>query len=258
MFVNIFPNFDKGRILKKEMLDNLRDYPRNFFDIYFKDFSKGIISGADLVVGEKDITVAKGIIKFDNKLYMLEKEVSIPYYATNRESIIKVRFLDSAINSDFTVNTAEIFIDDNTNIERDELELGRFKLKERAQLRQDYTDFHDFSTEYNTLNIINVEYSGVGKSTMNPIILRYFSKIILKNKVDNPYDITFAMQCMNQKYTDREVVLYYISNRSGIEYKEYSNMQIYRYLCQIARDAESGVKRRVQNRQNRQLKIIVD
>lgn len=258
MFVNIFPNFDKGRILKKEMLDNLRDYPRNFFDIYFKDFSKGIISGADLVVGEKDITIKKGIIKFDSKLYMLEKEVSIPYYATNRESIIKVRFLDSAINSDFTVNTAEIFIDDNTNIERDELELGRFKLKERAQLRQDYTDFHDFSTEYNTLNIINVEYSGVGKSTMNPIILRYFSKIILKNKADNPYDITFAMQCMNQKYTDREVVLYYISNRLGIEYKEYSNMQIYRYLCQIARDAESGVKRRVQNRQNRNSRIIVD
>lgn len=258
MFVNIFPNFDKGRILKKEMLDNLRDYPRNFLDIYFKDFSKGIISGADLIVGEKDITVTKGIIKFDNKIYMLEKEISIPYYATNKEAIIKVRFLDGALNSDFTINTAEIFIDESENIERDEMELGRFKLKERAKLRQDYTDFYDFSTEYNTLNIINVEYSGINKSTIHSNILRYFARIVFKNRSDNPYDIAFAMQCMNESCIDREVIIFYISNRLGVEYSNYSNMQIYKYLCQIVREVESGVRKKVQSRQNRQARIIVD
>jgi hypothetical protein len=258
LFVNIFPNFDKGRILKQEMLENLRDYPRNFFDIYFKYFSKGIISGADLVVGEKDITVAKGIIKFENKIYMLEREVTVPYYATNKEVIIKVKFIDQAVKGDFNINTAELFIDENTFIERDELELGRFKLREGAQLRADYKDFLDFSTEYNTLNIINVEYSGVKKSTLHPSILRYFSAIILKSEVDNAYDITFAMQCMNQMYMDRELILYYISNRLGIEYKEYSNMQIYKHLSQIAREAESGVKRKIETRHNRQTRIIVD
>jgi hypothetical protein len=138
------------------------------------------------------------------------------------------------------------------------LELGRFKLKDGAELRQNYQDFYDLSTEYNTINIINVEYSGVKKSTMHPYILRYFSTIILKNKVDNPYDIAFAMQCMSQNCIDREAILYYLSNRLGIDYKECSNMQIYKYLSQIVREVGSGIKRRVENRQNRTSRIIVD
>jgi hypothetical protein len=94
LFANVFPNFHKGRILKKEMLENLRDYPRNFIDIYFKDFSKGIISGVDLVVGEKNITVSKGIIKFRSKIYMLEEEIKLLYCSTNKEVVIKVKFSD--------------------------------------------------------------------------------------------------------------------------------------------------------------------
>ncbi|MBC2582947.1 DNA and RNA helicase, partial [Clostridium sp. DJ247] len=233
-------------------------YPRNFLDIYFKDFSNGVISGADLIVGEREIIVTKGIIKFANKLYMMERDISIPYYAANKELIIKVRFLDGALNSDFTINTAEIFIDENTVIERDELELARFKLKERALLRQNYTDFYDVSTEYNTLNLINTQYSGYKKSTLHPYILRYFSETILKNKTKNVYDITFAMQCMNERCIDREVILYYISNRLEMEYKEYSNMQIYKYFCHIAREVESGVRRNAERRQGRASRIIVD
>ncbi len=257
MFTNIFPKFDKGRILKREMLESLRDYPKDFIDIYFHDFSNGIISGADLVIKDTEIIITKGIIKHENKMYMLQKEISIPYKAENKEVLVKVKFLDEIQKSDFNIGNTEIFIDGNTNIEKNEIELGRFELKEGAILRDDYKDFKDFSTEYNTVNIINVEYAGIEKSIMHPKILRYFSSVLLKNKTDNAYDIAFVMECMNENIKDRELIIYYISNRLNISYKDYSNMQLYKYLCQIIREVESGVKK-VEGRHNRHSRIIVD
>jgi hypothetical protein len=59
-------------------------------------------------------------------------------------------------------------------LKEDELELGRFKLREGAVLRSDYTDFFDLITEYNTINVINVEYAGIKESTMNLLCSRNF------------------------------------------------------------------------------------
>lgn len=257
MFVDTFPNFGRGRILKKEMLENLRDYPRNYLDIYYKDYSDGIISGADMCIGEK-ITIKKGIIKHNGRIYMLEKEFELPYYATNSEVLIKIKFLEERLEGDFRLHNTKIFIDENTSLESDELELGRFKLREGAVLRSDYKDFYDFSTEYNTVNIINVEYAGLEVSTISPVILRYFSNIVLKNKSDNAYDIAFAMQCTGGSPVDRKMVLYYLANRLGIEYKDYSNVQIYKHLTTIVREIESGVKRNMDLRPSRPSRIIVD
>lgn len=258
MFTNVFPHFGKGRILKKEMLETLRDYPRDFFDIYFNHYSNGIIAGADAVVGEKSITITRGIVKHDDKLYMLAQDSELPYYPTNKEVLIKIKFLDEVTEGDFKISKTEIFIDENTGVEKDELELGRFKLREGAVLRSDYTDFYDFSTEFNTINVIHTEYAGIKKSTMNPLVLRHFSKIVLRSSTDHVYDIGFAMQCMHQDTVDRELILYYISNRLGLEHKDYTNMQIYKYLTQIVREAENGIRRKTEVRQNGPSRIIVD
>lgn len=258
MFENVSPNFEKGRILKKEMLENLRDYPRNFFDIYFKEYSDGIITGAELTVNEKDISVAKGIIKHKNKLYILNKEEKIPYEVSNEEVLIKVKFLEEKLNGDFAVSATEIYIDEKPKLLDSEIELGRFKLHKEAVLRSDYTDFYDFETEFNTLNIINSDYAGVKVKTMSPILLKYFSKALLKTKPQNTYDIVFAMQCLNGNYVDRQVLLEYIKGRLGVPDKEYSNLQIYKYLCHILREAEGGRSRDFESRMSRKTKIIVD
>ena len=258
MFTNRSPNFDKGRILKKEMLEDLRDYPRKFIDIYFKDNSDGIISGTDLIVVEDELIITKGIVKLKDKIYILENDYRLSYAPTNKETILKIIFSDEVTKGDFIISNSKITLDTNSNIEENELELCRFKLREGAQLRHEYIDFYDFSTEYNTINTINVKYSGLDKSTIDPKILRYFSELILKNKSKNNYDIAFSMQCMNQRSVNRDLILYYISNRLDLEFKEYSNLQVYKHLCEILRDIESGKSRRIGSNQNRPIKIIVD
>ncbi len=257
MFANIIPKFGKGRILKKEMLENLRDYPRNFGQIYFEDYSDGIISGADIHICESSIMVKKGIIKYKKSIYMLDEEYEIPYQQTNTEVLIKISFAAQYSDNDYVSFNSEIFIDENTKIKENELELGRFKLREGAILRSEYKDFYDFSTEYNTINVINVEYAGLKKSTINPRILDYFANILLKNNPENTFDIVFAMQCLNSETVEREAILYYISNRLTMEYKDYPNAQIYKYLTHIVRETESGKKRKV-DIPNKPSRIIVD
>ncbi len=258
MFIHTFPSFEKGRILKKEMLESLRDYPRNFFDIYFENLSYGIISGADLVINDNSIKITRGILKHKDKIYILEKDYILPYQYTNKEVIIKIRFLEEEIEGDFNINPTKIFLDENRNIEENEMELGRFKLREGAFLRSHYKDFYDFSTEYNTVNLIHVPYAGKEKTTVSPLLLREFATILLKNKVTSPYDVSFAMACMNEGKVERDLILYYISNKLDIPFKEYSNEEIYKYLCQIIREIEgsSGAKKEI--RQNRPMRILVD
>ena len=49
MFKNIYPLFERKRLLKKEMLENLRDYPRNIFQILYQSYSDGILSGCNII-----------------------------------------------------------------------------------------------------------------------------------------------------------------------------------------------------------------
>ncbi|MGI5871522.1 MAG: DNA and RNA helicase [Bacillota bacterium] len=258
MFSYSAPCFSKGSILKKEMLENLRDFPRNFAQIFFKNYSDGIIAGTDLEVGQGQITVTKGIIKYGDRLFMLESDRQVPYYNTNREIVIKVKFTDEAVNRDFIYQNAEILLDENTTVDAGEMELGRFKLREGAVLRSDYSDFYDFATEYNTINIINTRYAAPWQSTMNPKVLQYFARVVLQSATENFYDISFAMQCMNQEIVHRKLIIHYLAGRLGIEAKDYTNMELYKYLALIVKESGSGIKRRVELRQKGPARIIVD
>jgi hypothetical protein len=66
------------------------------------------------------------------------------------------------------------------------------------------------------------------------------------------------MQCVNNNTVERDIIQYYISNRLGIDYKDYSNLQIYRYLALIVKEIESGIKRKADITPDRPSRIIVD
>lgn len=226
------------------MFQSLRDYPRNFIDLYYKDYSNGIISGAEVLVEGNYIIITKGIVKYAGRIYMLENEYKQPYYFEKKEVIIKIRFIDKASYVDRTHYGTELFLDLDINIKKDELELGRFKLREGAKLRAGYGNFEELSTECNMVNIIRVEYAGLRNSTISIVILRYFAMEIIKIGSVNLYDVAFSMQCMNEERINREVILQYISNRLGIGYKECSNEQIYQYLKQILKTAKREMQAR--------------
>ena len=239
------------------MLENLRDYPRDFLDLYFQDYSNGIIAGVNIIVDETTLVITKGIVKYNNQLYMLQTDYELSYQATGKETMLKIRFTEEKNELEFTDFTTGIVLDGAMNLSHNELELGRFKLKPGARLRSAHIDFLDFATEYNTVNYIHCQYSGMHKSTYHPIILQYFAQELLKNRPTNPYDIAFALECLNQDRVQRDVIDFYVSNRLGLDYQEYTNLQIHKYLSRILLDTKNG-GRLTGNSHGRPKRMIVD
>ncbi|OAB45496.1 DNA and RNA helicase [Paenibacillus glacialis] len=244
MFTHLYPQFNKGRILKTEMLTNLRDFPREFVDIHYADYSDGIVTGANLEVGSKQLIISPGIVRHEGRLYILNQSTTIDYLATGKELVVKIRFLEAEKDIDRTVYASEIVLDEHIDCSSSELELGRFKLKEGARLRQDYQNFADFTTEYNTLNVLHTSYAAHGESTVTPMVMRYFADQMLRSGSADPRDLVFAMMCTNEGTVSRSLILHYISGRMGIAYKDYTNVQIHKYLGRILDNVRSGGKAR--------------
>ncbi|WP_143555712.1 DNA and RNA helicase [Selenihalanaerobacter shriftii] len=190
-------------------------------------------------------------------MYILDKSQNLNYTNTNKEMVIKFRVAQIEETEDFRTYNSEIFFDNKIELKEDEFELGRFKLREGAELRSNYNDFLDFSTKYNTINIINVKYANVEKHTLHPLIIRTFAKKLLKASYDNNLDTIFAMESLNSKTIDRDVIISYLVRRLGIAEKGYTNLELYEYMKKIVKEL-SGVKLNEERRDKGPKKIIVD
>jgi len=259
VFQNNYPLFNSGRLLKIEMLDELRDFPREFFDIRLEEYSDGIISGCHIDVSDNFIVIQKGIIKYQEVLYILKEDKKIEYESNNKLMILKIKFLPSKEDKDFINNSTEVYLDENLNIESDEIEICRFKLRSGAKLRINYIDFNDLCTEYDTVNTINAPYAAYGESSLKPDILRRFGKELLKSEVSEAWDISFGMTCVQSKDPiEKEIIIDYLTYKLNIEIKEYSNKELYLYLLEILNSIKGGARGNGHQGRGRYKKILID
>jgi hypothetical protein len=218
------PLFEKGRILKTAMLESLRDYPRSFLDIRYQEYTDGIITGAGIHVGPQTLTVTPGIIKHAGRLYMMEEAQEVSYSATGRETVLAVHFEKAESSADFDSYAGRLVLQERPPAS-DEVELGRFKLKEGAVLRSDYLDFADLATEYNTLNLLHAQQAGRGESTLASVIFKLFARELLGRGSDHPADLSFALLCLNQERVEMEALLHYLAARSGMKLTDLADLQ---------------------------------
>ena len=261
MYENKKPLFISGRLLKIDMLEKMRDYTRDFIDIKYKDYSDGIIQGCDIKIDDYFISVNNGIIKYNDVIYILKGEEKFEYHSNNKFMVLKVRFneLVDEEDNDFLDYSTEIFLDDKLEINSNEMELCRFKLREGAKLRNKYVNFTDFSTEFDTVNIINTNYSAYGESSISPNILRSFGKELIKYNLENQWDINFYMLCIQCKDTiQKEIILSYLKVKLNIENKNYSSEEIYYFLMQVLNDFRKDGNTMGNTARGRYKKIIID
>lgn len=67
MIVRAFPLFDKGAILRADMMVELANYAYLFGDILYDGYSDGILSGCRLTTTKDTIVVNPGIIRYVGK-----------------------------------------------------------------------------------------------------------------------------------------------------------------------------------------------
>ncbi len=252
MFQYDYPQFEKKRLLRVEMLDKLRDYPKNFLDLSFQDFGDGVVSGCDITWDDGRLTISSGMVLWKKNLYFMEQPFVMDCRAEDKIRYLKVQFLAEIREAGKITGNTRIFLEDKKPDPACEMELCRFRLQEGARLRDSHENLQDYSTEFDTVNLIHQPYAAAGESTLNPRIIRQFSKEMFKCRPSDPYDISFSTTALaNHGHVTVELIREYLSIRQGDEYGEKGNASIYRGLLEVLRTQKSGEIKRGQGSQGK-------
>lgn len=238
------PLFRKGRVLKKESLEALRDFPGGLAKLALSDWADGILYGFDITYENERVTVCAGAVWYEGQVVLTQAE-QIAFHAFEQQITVCLRLYPAASTEDFYTRQLELRLK-NGEPGGNELELGRFRLSEGARLRKDYRDLRDCRTTYNTLDVTQIPYAGPGGVTVSPVLLTMFARMVLDHTDVPDTDVQFALLCLNHPPVSRECLLRYICRRLGEPYRELSHSEIYERLVRIAGSGGHGLGRQRQ------------
>lgn len=245
MFSANFPLFERGRLLKIEMLEALRDFPRDLLKVYLKGYSNGVLTGCEIDTKEQYIVIKPGIIFFNEVLYVLKEPYLLPYLSNNRLTLLKVNCLDQDKEKDFIRYITQIYLDYNVTCKETEIELCRFKLKDGARLRSQYRDFYDYNTEYDTVSRVYVPYISHSDTTLVPQIIITFAQTALECTQLEAYDIQFCFLALqHQGVIEKSVLLAYLKIKDIFVSEDANNEELYEGLMTILTGIQNGGKRK--------------
>lgn len=229
--------FTKGRILKLDMLEQLRDFPMDVVAIITKPLSEGIITGFNMTITESILSISAGMLKHDGKIYVIPTTTEIEYGSSEQDTILKLVIHPPNVTPDFIETQLEFQLSVDFTLAENEMEITRFKLKPGAYLRDDYQDLADFVTVYNTVNIVHCAYAGLGDTpSISPAITTYFARELMVNETENPHDIALYYTLSNTSTAvRRELLERYIATRLGMPYAPLSNSEIHHGFVDIIR-----------------------
>lgn len=256
---NLYPVFERNRILKKELLWSLRDYSFSHVQLEYQEYGQGILQGCALSIHENELTVGPGIIKYDKFICLMTEGERIPFAPADQMQFLKFRVETDRSFPDYIAYNIELKLDMDATLRNNEFELCRFNLRHGARLRGNYTDFADLDTEYDTVNLIHSSWGGLGGKTLAPKITRMFSEAILALESIRPEDRSFAFLCLSQPGAIPAAVLknYVYGDPGGEETHPEDNPAIYKKMCDILNKAGQGGVRRAGKRKEKH-RIIVD
>lgn len=255
MFQNIYPIFQKKYVLKKEMLENLRDYPRMLFALEYQKYSDGILCGCGLEASPARLAVQPGILIHRGIPYFLQEPFEISCEAQGRLAYLKVCFSDKEAGTGHEEYRGQIYLDEQAPDPERELELGRFKLQTGARLRTAYVDFFDYVTEFDTADRIHVPYASQAHPVVWPQILKCFAAEMLGCGTQDALDCAFCMGCMQQKENvPYDAVKTYLNVKQDKD-REYTPEESYHALKRILEEAKGTRRKHTAEKDNKLLMI---
>lgn len=243
----VFPIFEEGRILKRDALDLLRDYAPEFISLLFEERGSGVMAGFRIREQEGTIFVGPGILKDGGSFFCMQREAALAFDQYGRAVRIVLRRLSERMSADFKEERYELSLEPLGALGEGEYELGRFLLEPGARLRagEDYRDFHDLVTEFNTLNPVHIRYACAGGHTLSPLVTRLYGKGVAHAPAAGALDAAFAMACLNGARVPAEAIREYLSAKGEILARDPGNLELYEGLAGIyARLVSGGGARR--------------
>lgn len=213
---HIYPAFERGRIMKKELLWALRDYSYSALQLQYQNYPDGIISGCRIKVEKDEICISSGAIKCQDFIFLLTEEERVRYAPTRGHIGLKFRVVKKEALPDYTSYQSEFALDERLECESGEIEICRFKLKEGARLRTDYKDFYDIQTEYDTVNLAHATWTSAGQNTLSKEVTDFFAEKVLECEKAGEDDVRFAYLLLQGKEAvNYRILTDYITRKTG-------------------------------------------
>ncbi len=247
----VFPIFEEGRILKRDSLDFIRDYAPDFFSLLFREYGDGVIVGFPVHGDGKKIVVGPGILKQEDSFFCMKKEVLLEFGLYGQLVQVILRKMDSSISPDFKTERFELLLEPVRVLGKGEYELGRFLLEQGARLRsyEEYKDFNDLITEFNTLNPVYIPFACEGGNTLAPFILRLYGRSVLSSPKAEPLDLCFSAARLSSPCVSAELIQSYLSAKErGISVSQ-GNWDLYQGLKRLYAKLVSGGEKRQKSRE---------
>lgn len=241
MIGQIFPLFESGRILRREMLEAFTDYSYRFGELLHTNYADGIISGCQLTTTQDAIILNPGLLCFDGRVFLVKEPTAVGYHPTNTINALKVRCLGEVRTESSITYEMELIISEDITSRSGQIELCRFTLQPGARLRCEYVDFEDRSTEYDTINNLHSPYAAPGQSTLNPAIIKAFANEMLTYSLENTIDISFCLNVLGQPGpVCTDAIGAYVKLRADYNETAHSNKRLYDGLLSILQEIQKG------------------
>ncbi|WP_370778686.1 hypothetical protein [Roseburia sp.] len=252
------PVFAGRRILKKESLWDIRDYTYAGWQLYYAEYTDGLLKGCDIRAEDGRLVIGKGMLKFHDFIYLLMEEEEVTYQPKNRWQVLKAEFLEDDTNLDYKAYRVRFFLDEELELGENQMEMCRFYLREGSALRDSYKNFADMSTEYDTVNLICATVAGMGEKTLHPVVVKQFGEELWNMEEKDQFDFGFCSLVWNtQGRVERKVIAAYLSNKMKKavvdKIMSYDNQMVYEKLENIVDNMGKFKKEKVNARV-----IIVD
>lgn len=243
MQIQAIPVFKEGGLLMQSMLQALSDHAFLANQLLYKEYGNGILSGCELTTTKDSIVLNTGVIYYEGQMFLIKEPMEVNYHPTNTTTILKIHFSNEIWDSNFVYREINVLLTGDAELQKDEIELCRFKLQDGARLRHEYQDFEDWDTEFDTLNVIHAAYAAKGGSTLAPEILRAYASELLELDQLSDLDTFFCIQVMGQERAmPKMAVTTYLKRRNKMNLKDDSNYAIYKELVKIIHLDKKGLK----------------
>lgn len=239
------PVFAGRRILKKESLWDIRDYTYAGWQLYYSEYTEGLLKGCDIRAEDGRLVIGKGMLKFHDFIYLMMEEERVDYQPKNRWQVLKAEFSEDETNLDYKAYWVKFFLDEEMELGENQIEMCRFYLREGAVLRDSYKNFADMSTKYDTINLIYATVAGVGEKTLHPVVVRQFGEEIWNAKEKETSDFAFSYMIASSKgKIERQSIIRYLQDKGRKESEkilsEWDNNMIYAEMERILRHRGTG------------------
>ena len=215
MLTNKILNFPHKAILTKELLQEIYQYPREFFRLIYNDYADGIISGLNYFIdGEKNLILSAGMILFDGEIYFLAENTNISDLA-EKNNLVDGRdyyILPQKESQKKSPCLTENKLILNFSEEEQNFSLGKFRFKSKNDFNlptlSDSDDPFENIFRSSTFDLLDIPFADKGEATFHPQLFDLVKNFLATKENKTPFDYSILTHLQNHEILSMQTIKY--------------------------------------------------